>query len=98
MPLRANVVATARFASYLTLMVTFGFVSNLQLRELLERDHSEMLRWLGTGAYKSTVVLAGSTIEAILVDYFLRFGSTTTSHTEAQLLRMDLNGLLDLAK
>lgn len=79
-------------------MITFGFVSNLQLRELLERDYTEMLRCLESGASKSKVILAGSIIEATLADYFLRFGTATITSSEAQILRMDLNELLNLAR
>lgn len=79
-------------------MLTFSFVSSAQLRELLERDYAEMLRCLEFDANKSTVLLAGSIIEACLVDHFMRFRSATNARTDAQLLRMDLNELLDTAR
>jgi hypothetical protein len=47
----------------------FGFVTNQELRTIIERDYRELaLILLPGGAWKSTVVIAGSVLEAILFD------------------------------
>jgi hypothetical protein len=48
---------------------SFAFISDPHLREIIERDYSELSRILfPAGAWKSTVIMAGSIIEAILYD------------------------------
>src|SRR4030095_4431863 len=47
----------------------FAFIADADLREIVERDYKELcLCVLPSGAWKSTVVLAGSILEAILTD------------------------------
>jgi len=47
----------------------FAFIQNLELRNVIERDYRELsLILLPSGAWKSTVVMAGSILEAILHD------------------------------
>src|SRR6266852_2925294 len=48
---------------------SFGFVKARELRTIIERDYRELaLNLLPSGAWKSTVVMAGSILEAILFD------------------------------
>ena len=48
---------------------SFGFVKNPDLKTIIERDYRELsLMLLPSGAWKSTVVLSGSILEAILFD------------------------------
>jgi hypothetical protein len=47
----------------------FEFVSNSDVRAIVERDYRElMLRTFPDGSWKSTVILAGSILEAVLYD------------------------------
>lgn len=63
------------------------YISDDVLRQMIERDRRELSGCLQNGLYKSTILLAGSVIEAVLVDYFLAFqaeypykmGSSATS-------------------
>lgn len=48
---------------------SFAFVANAELRAIIERDYREMALYLfPAGAWKSTVVMAGSILEALLHD------------------------------
>jgi len=69
-------------------MNNFRFVTDEQLRNLIERDKRELDKCLEQQLCKSTLLLAGSIIEAILVDFFLAFprrGSTSKKVLEANL-------------
>jgi hypothetical protein len=47
----------------------FSFVSNAEVRKIIERDYQEIsLRTFPDGSWKSTVILAGSILEAVLYD------------------------------
>jgi hypothetical protein len=61
---------------------TFGWVKNKALRTIVERDYKElMLKVYPSGAWKMTVVAAGSILEAILYDLLTR---TTKRIREAE--------------
>jgi hypothetical protein len=48
---------------------SFGFIRENDLRNIIERDYSELrLKLFPSGAWKSTVIMAGSILEAILFD------------------------------
>lgn len=48
---------------------SFSFITDTQLRAIIERDYRELtLNIFPSGAWKSTVILAGSILEAILFD------------------------------
>src|SRR4029453_3890633 len=52
---------------------TFDWVKNKALRMIVERDYKElMLKVYPSGAWKMTVVAAGSILEAILYDLLTR--------------------------
>ncbi len=49
--------------------VDFSFIGDTQLRQIVERDYQELrLKLFPGGAWKSTVILAGSILEAVLYD------------------------------
>ena len=51
----------------------FAFVTDLDIRKIMERDYRELtLRAFPDGAWKSTVILAGSILEAALYDRLTR--------------------------
>lgn len=57
----------------------FGFIINAQLRQIIERDYKELsLNLLRDRAWKSTVVMAGSILEAILFDVLTADPATLT--------------------
>ncbi len=52
-------------------MPSFDFISTLDFRKSLEADYAEMLVGAETESWKSVQVLAGSIIEALLIDYLV---------------------------
>ena len=76
-------------------MSEFDFISNDVFRNMLERDKREMTSCLETSNFKSVLVLAGSIIEAILVDFFLVF--LTEKHSPDSILKFPLSKLIDIA-
>ena len=57
-------------------MRSFAWLTNIDLRKIVERDFRELtLVLFPSGAWKSSVVLAGSILEAILYDRLTRDGS-----------------------
>jgi hypothetical protein len=77
-------------------MTEFAFISDDQLRILIERDKRELDNCLKSQLWKSTLLLAGSIIESILVDYFLAFPHAGS--TPAQILNANLATLIDWAE
>lgn len=76
-------------------MADFRFIMDERLRALVERDKREMDRCLEHRLCKSTILLAGSIIEAILVDFFLTF--SRSGLTPDQVLRANLATLIEWA-
>ncbi len=61
----------------------FSFVADNELRQIIERDYKELsLILLPAGAWKSTVILAGSILEAILYDLLTK-NSTIQARAES---------------
>ena len=52
-------------------MADFDFIRSTDLRACLNSDYGELQTVLDAGAYKASLVLAGSIVEAILCDYLL---------------------------
>lgn len=79
----------------------FSFVQDEQIREILERDYIELQKTLITGCHKSAVILAGSLIEAILVDLLLANADSARASAKApkssDITRWDLAPLIDVA-
>jgi hypothetical protein len=54
----------------------FEFITDEQFRSTLETDFREMQTCAANEAWKAVYVLAGSLLEAVLLDYFLAIGAT----------------------
>ncbi|WP_031388098.1 hypothetical protein [Desulfonatronum thiodismutans] len=76
-------------------MSEFDFISNDTFRNMLERDKREMASCLEAGNFKSVLILSGSIIEAILVDFFLVF--LNDKHSSSAILKSPLSKLIDIA-
>lgn len=75
--------------------MNFDFISDNNFKELLTRDYLELKKCIEHKCIKSTLVLSGSIIEAILTEYFLQF--PPTGKTESQIMNSTLNDLLSWA-
>lgn len=73
-------------------VTNFDFIGDNKLREILVRDRNEMLICLESEAPKSVLVLAGSIIEAILIDILSHNGAAGSPF-----LRKTLSDLIDTA-
>ncbi len=63
---------------------TFEYVADQELRKIVERDYREIsLTVFPAGAWKSTVILAGSILEALLHDALTRDSATLARATAA---------------
>lgn len=77
-------------------MVTFEFIGDKTFQEIIERDYQELEICLKNNAIKSVLVLSGSIIEAMLIEYFQQF--TPNGYTINQFNLMSLKDLIDLAE
>lgn len=73
-------------------MTNFDFITDEDLRASLVADYSELVIALSNGAWKATHVLAGSIIEALLVDYLLAARNPGAKAKDP--LKMDLSTLI----
>jgi hypothetical protein len=71
----------------------FDFITDERFRASLNSDYQEMVKALENGGWKSVHVLAGSIIEAVLVDYLLSIG-----YASKDPLKMDLVELVEVCK
>src|SRR5262249_17012038 len=74
-------------------MAAFDFITNEEFRASLEADQAELLASMGAKAWKAVHVLAGSIIEAVLLDYLI--ASEYHSRPPQDLLKMDLHKGID---
>lgn len=74
----------------------FEFINNDSYREILIRDFEELEKCIIAEASKAVVVLSGSIIESIFVEYFI--SNPPTGKTKEQVLRLKLFQLIDLAE
>lgn len=74
-------------------MVSFDFITNDELRSSLEGDYQEMAKSLDAKAFKAVHVLAGSIIEALLVDYLIAVG-----YKKGDPLKMDLASIIQACR
>lgn len=72
-------------------MATLGFITDEAFRAALERDREEMLKCTKCEAWKASHVLAGSIIEAVLIDYLIAEAHVTRDVG----LKMDLTTAID---
>jgi hypothetical protein len=77
-------------------MASFDFVTDEDLRASLEADATEMAACLDAKAFKATVVLAGSIVEAVLVDHLESTGYQDPNGKN--LLELDLGHLIMAAR
>ncbi len=64
---------------------SFSYVANSELRKIIERDYRELsLAVFPAGAWKSTVILAGSILEALLYDALTRDPATAAKANAAR--------------
>jgi hypothetical protein len=77
-------------------MASFDFVTDEDLRASLEADAAEMAACLDAKAFKATVVLAGSIVEAVLVDHLESTGYQDPNGKN--LLELDLGHLIIAAR
>ena len=75
-------------------MELFDFISNEDFRASLEKDYQELDSCLKAEAWKATHVLAGSIIEAVLIDYLVAEGHINI----AAALKLDFGKALSLCK
>lgn len=73
----------------------FDFVEDNTFKQILERDYQEVEKCLEVKASKSVVVMTGSIIEALLMEYFIH--NPPNGKTELQILRLSLFELIEEA-
>lgn len=76
--------------------INFDFISDDGFREILERDFEELHKCIEIKASKSVLVLSGSIIEALLLEFFSSYSSELIE--SEKLLKYDLYKLLELAE
>jgi len=76
-------------------MDNFDFISDTRLRIILERDYTELSRCFESECYKSVLILSGSLIEAVIIEFFIN--KPPTGYSEKKLLSLSLGDLIDLA-
>jgi hypothetical protein len=77
-------------------MENFEFIADEQYRSLLKRDFIELQNCVENKASKSVLILSGSIIETILLEFFSH--NLPNGVTKAQLLRKNLGDLIDNAE
>src|SRR5438477_9425008 len=77
-------------------MSSFDFITAPEFRQSLESDYSEMLECVKAHAWKSAQVMAGSIVEALLIDYLIAKG--TGQGTAKDPLKMDLAEAIPVCK
>jgi hypothetical protein len=76
-------------------MPSFDFITHAGFRTSLEADHAEMERCFDTQSWKSVSVIAGSIVEALLIDYLV---ATQATRKGKDPLRMDLSEAIAVCK
>jgi len=74
----------------------FEFISDKKFKEILLRDYEELLMCYEIKATKSVLILCGSIIEAILMEYFI--DSLPHGRTKDDILKLPLGQLLEIAE
>lgn len=74
--------------------MNFDFISDDKLKQILIRDYNELTSCTDCKAYKSVLILTGSIVEAILVDYLSVYMEGKKSTQD--LLKLDLFSLIKL--
>lgn len=76
-------------------MDNFDFISDNRLRIILERDYSELNKCFESGCYKSVLILSGSLIESVIVEFLIN--KPPEGYKEKKILSLSLGDLIDLA-
>lgn len=76
---------------------SFDFVSDRRFRDSLISDYREILRSTESGSWKAVHVLAGSIVEAILVDYLVATASSS-KRKGSDPLRMELGEAIEACR
>lgn len=77
-------------------MLNFDFIVDADFRSTLESDYAELIANVEAGSWKSAQVVAGSIIEAVLIDYLV--ASPNEKRTQQDPLRLDLADAIAIAK
>jgi hypothetical protein len=75
--------------------MTFDYITDEKLRNILTRDFDELTKCIEIKASKSVLILSGSIVESVLVEFFTNFPPTGVD--AKKILRSELAELLDLA-
>lgn len=76
--------------------MNFDFIKDDKFRSILERDYTELEICIKSKADKSVLILCGSIIEAVLIEYFTTFPLQNVSNQ--QILKKSLYELITLAE
>lgn len=76
-------------------MIDFDFISDERFQKILIRDYQEIEKCLESKSDKAVLILTGSIIESLLVEFFT--SNIPIGTTEKKVLAMDLGPLIDLA-
>lgn len=98
---RLEVEIDSPTASPVTQAKTFPFVRDVRIRDIIERDYSELQRAFIAECWKSVILLAGSSIEALLVDLLEQNQPSAVAAKAAprptDITRWDLSDLIKVA-
>lgn len=75
--------------------MTFDFVNDEQIKEMLKRDYTELQNCFDNKASKSVLILSGSILEAVLIDFFS--AKISSANDLAKLHRETLGNLIERA-
>ncbi len=79
----------------------FNFISNPELKVIIERDYSEAQRAYIAGCWKSVIILCGGVIEAILTDLLLSneadAKSCKSAPNKSEITRWDFSDIIHVA-
>lgn len=79
----------------------FGFISNEDLRKIIQRDYQEIQRGMISGNWKSSIILCGGAIETVLLDVVQRDAATAHASLKApsenDFNKWNLNDLIEVA-
>ena len=78
-----------------TLSMDFDYINDEKFRTILKRDFEELNKCLEIRASKAVLILSGSIIESVLIDFFTNFPPDNI--TQKKVLTMDLSALIDHA-
>ncbi|HUB93951.1 MAG TPA: hypothetical protein VMB52_05615 [Verrucomicrobiae bacterium] len=80
---------------------SFDFITNEELRKIIERDYQEIQRGIISGNWKSTIILSGGAIETILLDVVQKDSPAALASgkapSETDFNKWDLNDLIEVS-